>query len=244
MITSTSLWRRQGIRGTLAVSLILAAGCSASDGNSALASGEGAAKPAANHKAMYVLTEADTAGLSRAIFAAGCFWCAETAFEGVAGVHAVISGFVGGKEENPSYDDVSYGRTGHTEAVLVTFDPDSISYRDLLEIFWVNHDPTTPDRQFCDRGHQYRPGIFYLDEEQKQEAETSLKWAKEKARFRQPIVTEITAATPFWPAEEYHQDFWKKDPERYYSYRAGCRRDERLAELWGEQAAHSSGGHP
>jgi peptide-methionine (S)-S-oxide reductase len=211
---------------------LLAAACGARDGGAA------SSTPGAfNEKAKHVIAEADTAGLSRAIFAGGCFWCEETAFEGVPGVRAVVSGYVGGQETDPSYDDVSWGRTGHAEAVLVAFDAAVVPYEKLLEIFWVNHDPTTNDRQFCDGGRQYRPGIFYLDEEQKRLAEASVAWAKERARFDEPIVTEITAATPFWPAEEYHQDFWRKSPARYQSYRLGCRRDARLAELWGGDAA-------
>jgi peptide-methionine (S)-S-oxide reductase len=177
-----------------------------------------------------------TLGLSRAIFAGGCFWCEETAFEGVQGVQSVISGFVGGQETHPSYEDVSSGRTGHTEAVLVTFDPKVISYDSLLEIFWVNHDPTTNQGQFCDHGRQYRPGIFYLNDEQKHLAEASVAWAKRHLQVDAPIVTEITRATPFWPAEEYHQDFYKKNPVEYRRYRTGCGRDARLAELWGSLA--------
>ncbi|MGH2571425.1 MAG: peptide-methionine (S)-S-oxide reductase MsrA [bacterium] len=211
---------------------LLAAACGARNGSAA--SSTPGASP---EKAKHVIAEADTSGLSRAIFAGGCFWCEETAFEGVPGVRAVVSGYVGGQEPNPTYDDVSWGRTGHTEAVLVAFDPSAVAYERLLEIFWLNHDPTTNDRQFCDQGRQYRPGIFWLDEEQKRLAEASVAWAKERARFDEPILTEITPATPFWPAEEYHQDFWRKSPVRYQSYRFGCRRDARLAELWGEAAA-------
>ncbi len=188
----------------------------------------------ADGQAKYVLSVSDTLGLSRAIFAAGCFWCAETAFEDVEGVKAVISGFVGGPETDPSYKDVAYGKTGHTEAVLVTFDPEVVSYEKLLHIFWVNHDPTTNDRQFCDRGRQYRPGIFYVSAEQKRLAEASVAWAQARAQFDAPIVTEIAPASPFWPAENYHQDFYKKSPVRYFSYRRGCGRDARLRQLWGD----------
>ncbi len=231
-------WRAKRVRlvaGWAAV-IALMAGCTASSNSGSVAAGEsGAAK--SNGKPLYVITAADTAGKSIAIFAAGCFWCAETAFEDVKGVKAVISGYVGGKEENPTYEEVSYGRTGHTEAVLVSFDPKVISYEKLLEIFWVNHDPTTSDRQFCDRGLQYRPGIFYRNEEQKRLAEASVEWALEHRRFEGKIVTEISPATTFWPAEEYHQDFYKKSPVRYTSYRIGCGRDARLAQLWGKAAA-------
>jgi peptide-methionine (S)-S-oxide reductase len=220
---------RSGI-GCLSLVLLVAA-CARNGGAASSTPGS------SPEKAIHVIAEADTAGLSRAIFAGGCFWCEETAFEGVPGVRAVVSGYVGGQEPDPSYDEVSWGRTGHAEAVLVSFDPHVLPYERLLEIFWLNHDPTTNDRQFCDRGRQYRPGIFWLDEEQKRLAEASVAWAKERARFHEPILTEITPATPFWPAEEYHQDFWRKSPSRYESYRLGCRRDARLAELWGGEAA-------
>jgi peptide-methionine (S)-S-oxide reductase len=211
-------------------SVALLASCGTRNGSRAVSD------EAAGSKPRYMITEADTTGFTQAIFAGGCFWCEETAFEDVEGVAAVISGYVGGEEMDPTYEDVSHGRTGHTEAVLVTFDPAIVSYEKLLEIFWVNHDPTTNDRQFCDRGRQYRPGIFYRDEEQRRLAEASVTWAKERARFDEPILTEITKATPFWPAEKYHQDFYKQSPVRYQSYRIGCRRDARLKELWGEAA--------
>jgi len=217
------------------VLLAVAAGCVAREGDSI---GTSEAAPAAvDDHSMYVLAQADTAGLARAIFAGGCFWCEETAFEDVKGVRAVVSGYVGGAESNPTYDQVSSGETGHAEAVLVTYDPKVIAYPRLLEIFWVNHDPTTGDRQFCDRGHQYRAGIFYLNETQKRLAEASKAWALEHRRFKEPIVTEISPATPFWPAEVYHQDFYRKNPVRYRTYRLGCGRDARLAQLWGAGAA-------
>ena len=219
-----------------ALFLAYAGACDAPDGGAAATAGAGDATHSTTSKAMYVLADADTSGLSRAIFAGGCFWCEETAFEDIAGVRAVISGYVGGREEHPSYEDVSSGRTGHTEAVLVTFEPDVVTYEALLEIFWVNHDPTTNDRQFCDHGRQYRPGIFYLNDDQKRLAAASVEWAKAHRRFEAPILTEISIATPFWPAEEYHQDFYRKNPTRYYSYREGCRRDARLRELWGDAA--------
>jgi peptide-methionine (S)-S-oxide reductase len=217
------------------LSCALIAACSTRNGGGT-ASSAGGTPP---EKAKYVIAAADTAGLSQAIFAGGCFWCEETAFEDVPGVRAVISGYVGGNEPNPSYEDVSSGLTGHTEAVLVVFDAKVVSYEELLQIFWVNHDPTTNDRQFCDRGRQYRPGIFYRTAEQKRLAEASVSWAKERALFDGPFLTEISPATPFWPAENYHQDFYEKSPIRYASYRLGCRRDGRLAELWGgAQAKH------
>jgi peptide-methionine (S)-S-oxide reductase len=170
----------------------------------------------------------------KAIFAAGCFWCTEEAFEKVPGVVSAVSGYIGGNVKGPSYDQVSSGRTGHTEAVLVTFDPAKVSYEKLLETFWLNHDPTTKDRQFCDSGSQYRPGIFYTSDEQKRQADASkAKWDKDKP-FRQPIVTEITKAGDFYPAEEYHQDYYKKNPLQYSFYVSGCGRYARLDNLWGE----------
>lgn len=214
------------------VSVVLVLGaCSRSEGE---ASAEAAP---ADPNAKYVLSEADTAGLSRAIFAGGCFWCMEPPFEKTEGVKAVISGYVGGDEVNPTYKEVSAGATGHTEAVLVTFDPDLIAYERLLGLFWVNHDPTTADRQFCDSGRQYRPGIFYLDEAQRGAAEASVAWARANKQVPERIVTEITKAGSFWPAENYHQDFYEKEPEHYERYRLGCRRDARLEELWGPSAS-------
>jgi peptide-methionine (S)-S-oxide reductase len=171
--------------------------------------------------------------LEKATFAAGCFWCTEEAFEKVPGVTGAVSGYIGGKVKNPSYDQVSSGRTGHTEAVEVTFDPAKVSYDKLLDVFWVNHDPTVKDRQFCDGGSQYRPEIFYHSEEQKRLAEASkAKWEKQKP-FRQPILTPITQASDFYPAEEYHQDYYKKNALQYRFYVTGCGRYQRLDSLWG-----------
>ena len=172
--------------------------------------------------------------LSTATFAAGCFWCSEEAFEKVPGVVSVVSGYTDGKTQKPSYEEVSSGRTGHTEAVEVKFDPSKVSYEKLLDVFWVNHDPTYVDRQFCDHGSQYRPGIFWHDEEQKRLADASrVKYEKLKT-FKQPIVTPIVKASQFWPAEEYHQDYYKKNPLRYKVYSTGCGRYSRLDELWGK----------
>ena len=170
----------------------------------------------------------------KATFAMGCFWCAEEAFEKVPGVIGATSGYVGGKVKNPSYEQVSSGMTGHAEAVQVTFDPAKVSYEKLLDVFWLNHDPTVTDRQFCDSGTQYRPGIFYLNDEQKRLAEASkAKWEKAKP-FRQPILTKIEPANEFWPAEAYHQDFYKTNALRYKFYVTGCGRYARLDELWGD----------
>jgi len=171
-----------------------------------------------------------------AIFAGGCFWCMEPPFDKLEGVLSTISGYTGGKEKNPTYKQVSSGRTGHTEAVEVTYDPAKISYAELLEVFWRNIDPAVQDRQFCDRGSQYRSGIFYLGGEQQRLAETTRQKIIDSKRFEM-VFTEVTAATEFYPAEEYHQDFYKKNPAHYKRYRTGCGRDRRLEELWGD------GGH-
>ena len=174
------------------------------------------------------------ATLSTATFAAGCFWCSEEAFEKVPGVVSVVSGYTDGKAKNPTYEQVSSGGTGHTEAVEVKFDPAKVTYEQLLDVFWVNHDPTYVDRQFCDQGSQYRPGIYWHDEEQKRLAEASrARWEKEKP-FKQPIVTPIEKAGDFWPAEDYHQDYYRKNPVRYKFYSTGCGRYTRLDELWGK----------
>ena len=170
---------------------------------------------------------------ARATFAGGCFWCMEPPFDKLDGVVSTISGYTGGPEENPTYKQVASGLTGHTEAVQVTYDPAKISYEQLLATFWPNHDPLTADRQFCDRGRQYRPGIFYHDEEQKRLAKASKKKWNDSGRFDRPIVTEVTAFTKFYPAEEYHQDYYKKNPIRYRTYRFGCGRDRRLKAVWG-----------
>jgi peptide-methionine (S)-S-oxide reductase len=172
--------------------------------------------------------------LEKATFAGGCFWCTEEAFENLGlSPGAVVSGYMGGNVKNPSYEQVSTGRTGHTEVVQVTYDPAKVSYEKLLQTFWLNHDPTVKDRQFCDVGSQYRPEIFYHSEEQKRLAEASkAKWEKAKP-FRQAIVTPITPAGEFWPAEEYHQDYYKKNPLQYRFYVTGCGRYARLDQLWG-----------
>lgn len=175
--------------------------------------------------------------LAKAAFAAGCFWCTEEAFEKVPGVASVVSGYMGGDMKSPSYALVSTGRTGHRETVQVTYDPKKVSYEKLLDVFWVNHDPTALDHQFCDYGSQYEPGIFYYTPEQKRLAEASkAKWQKLKP-FAEPILTPIQPAKEFWPAEEYHQDYYKKNPARYHFYVTGCGRYKRLDELWGKYRA-------
>lgn len=181
---------------------------------------------------------AGAAGLDKAIFAGGCFWCMEAPFDKLPGVVSVTSGYTGGYTRNPTYRDVSAGGTGHAEAVQVVYDPSKISYESLLTVFWHNIDPTVADRQFCDAGHQYRAAIFYQGERQHALALRS-KAALEKSRpFREAIVTEIVPASEFYPAEEYHQHYYIKNPLRYKYYRSGCGRDKRLKELWGSEAGH------
>ncbi|MBM3357801.1 MAG: peptide-methionine (S)-S-oxide reductase MsrA [Betaproteobacteria bacterium] len=181
-----------------------------------------------------VFAQVPPPGLAVATFAAGCFWCAEEAMDKVPGVISTTSGYMGGTRKNPTYQEVSTGATGHTEVLRVVYDPKKVSYERLLEQFWVNHDPTVKDRQFCDIGSQYRPSIFWHDEEQRRLAEASkAKWEKTKP-FREPIVTPIVKAAEFWPAEDYHQDYYLKNPVRYKFYVNGCGRYTRLDQLWGK----------
>ena len=178
---------------------------------------------------------ADRNETAYATLAGGCFWCMEADFEKVEGVLSVTSGYTGGTEANPTYKQVSAGVTGHTEAVRIVFDPTVTSFGELLRIFWHSIDPTVSDRQFCDVGSQYRSAIFYHDDAQLETAQRSKAELEESKPFPAPIVTEITAATNFYPAEAYHQDYYTKHPLRYSYYRRGCGRDRRLAELWGEK---------
>ena len=180
--------------------------------------------------------EAATPGVATATFAGGCFWCMEAPFDALDGVISTTVGYTGGTAKNPSYKTVSSGKTGHAEAVAIRFDPARISYATLLEIFWRNIDPLTPNRQFCDGGSQYRSAIFYHDDAQRNEAEQSKRALDTSGRFDQPIVTEIVAAGVFYPAEDYHQDYYRKNPIRYRFYRTGCGRDRRLEALWGSEA--------
>ncbi len=172
--------------------------------------------------------------LAVATFAGGCFWCMEHPFEKLDGVVEVVSGYTGGHVENPTYRQVSAGGTGHAEAVRITYDPAVIGYGKLLEVFWRNIDPTDAGGQFVDRGDQYRSAIFYHDEEQKRLAERSKAQMAASGRFDGPIVTEIVPASTFYPAEEYHQDYYRKNPLRYYFYRSGSGRDEYLEKTWGK----------
>ena len=180
-----------------------------------------------------VTQAASNPAYAKATFAGGCFWCMEPPYDKLAGVISTTSGYTGGQKPNPTYEEVSSGRTGHTEAVQVVYDPMKVSYEKLLDVFWHNIDPTVKDQQFCDIGSQYRSGIFYHDDEQKRLAEAS-KAALDKSKpFKALIVTEITRAGEFYPAEEYHPDFYLKNPVRYKFYRNGCGRDARLQQFWG-----------
>jgi peptide-methionine (S)-S-oxide reductase len=168
-----------------------------------------------------------------ATFAGGCFWCMEPPYDKLPGVVSTTSGYMGGQKRHPTYEEVSSGRTGHTEVVQVVYDPAKVSYEKLLEVFWRNIDPTVKDRQFCDVGSQYRTAIFYHSEEQKRLAEASRAQVERTKPFKDPIVTPVQQAGEFWPAEDYHQDYYRKNPVRYKYYRTGCGRDERLRQLWG-----------
>jgi peptide-methionine (S)-S-oxide reductase len=172
--------------------------------------------------------------LAKATFAGGCFWCMEHPYDELDGVVSTTSGYIGGHKANPTYREVSPGTTGHAEAVQVVYDPSKVSYEKLLMVFWMNVDPTDAGGQFCDRGSQYRTGIFYYTDEQKRLAEASKAALAKSKPFKEPLVTEITMATTFYPAEDYHQDYYIKNPVRYKFYRTGCGRDARLKALWGK----------
>lgn len=169
-----------------------------------------------------------------AVFAGGCFWCSEADFDKLPGVLQTTSGYIGGSIENPTYEEVSSGRSGHFEALQVRFDPRQTSYAKLLEAFWPSIDPLNGNGQFCDNGPQYRSAIFYLNAEQQRLAEASKNALTASGRFQQPIATQILAATTFYAAEDYHQDYHRKNPLRYNYYRHGCGRDQRLQTLWGK----------
>ncbi len=174
------------------------------------------------------------AGLAKATFAGGCFWCMQRPFDETPGVVSTTVGYTGGTKSDPTYEEVSSGTTGHAESIEVLYDPSKVSYQKLLDIFWHNVDPLTPNGQFCDHGTQYRTAIFFHDEAQKRLAEESRKDIE--ARLERPVVTQVAAAGPFYRAEEYHQSYYRKNPIRYHLYRSGCGRDERLREIWGAAA--------
>lgn len=172
-----------------------------------------------------------------AIFAGGCFWCMEKPFDELPGVVETTSGYTGGTVENPSYEQVSRGGTGHVEAVRVTYDPGQVSYEKLLDVFWRNVDPLDEGGQFCDRGSQYRSAIFPTNEEQQAAAQASKSALANSGQFEEDIETEIQPASEFYPAEDYHQNYYKTHSVRYKVYRYACGRDQRLEELWGQEAA-------
>ncbi len=180
------------------------------------------------------VADGEASSPAKAYFAGGCFWCMEEAFEKVDGVVAVVSGYMGGTVVTPSYEQVSDGKTGHAESVEVQYDSAKVSYQQLLDVFWRNIDPITADAQFCDHGTQYRAAIFYTTEEEQRLAEASKAAIEQSKRFSQPIVTHIVPASAFYPAEEYHQDFYKKNPIRYKYYKFTCGRAQRLQALWGK----------
>ena len=171
---------------------------------------------------------------AKAYFAGGCFWCMEEAFEKVEGVLSATSGYMGGRVANPTYEEVSAGRTGHAESVEVVYDPSRVSYQKLLDAFWRNVDPVTPNAQFCDHGSQYRSAIFFQTDDEKRVSDASKQAIEQSKRLTEPIVTQIVPATQFYSAEEYHQDFYKKNPIRYKFYKYNCGRAQRLEELWGK----------
>jgi len=182
---------------------------------------------------------AETSGLAKATFAGGCFWCMQPAFDGLPGVVSTQAGYTGGHKENPTYEEVCDGTTGHAESVEVTYDPKKITYRKLLDVYWHNIDPTVVDQQFCDEGNQYRTAIFFHDADQQREALASKAELEKTKPFSGPIVTEIVPASTFYPAEDYHQQYCRTHAISYGIYRYNCGRDQRLRELWGAAA----GGH-
>ena len=173
--------------------------------------------------------------MATAIFAGGCFWSIQKLFDHVAGVISTTAGFTGGTKKNPTYEEVSYTNTGHLEAVKVVYDPQKVSYEKLLDAYWHDIDPTTRDQVFCDSGPEYNSAIFYTTDAQKRSAEASKVQLEKTKPFKDPIVTAIRPAAEFYAAEDYHQEFYKKNPVRYQMYKIGCRRDARLEELWGDQ---------
>ncbi len=181
--------------------------------------------------------QAGDARYEKATFAGGCFWCMEPPFDELPGVISTTSGYTDGRTKDPTYEQVSAGVTGHAEAVEVVYDPAKVTYAKLLDVFWKNIDPIAQNRQFCDIGTQYRSAIYYHTEEQKRLADASKKALESSGRFQQPIVTQIAAASPFYRAEEYHQDYYEKNPVRFKFYKYRCGRDQRLEELWGTSSS-------
>ena len=209
---------------SLTVAGLFFAGCASSSADD----------PAATSTDTAAALDIDPANADTATFAGGCFWCMEPPFDKLDGVAATISGYAGGDVPNPTYEEVSSGTTGHTEVVNVIYDSTKVGYETLLDVYWRNVDLLDDEGQFCDRGSSYRPAIFARSDRQARLAEAS----KEEVagRFEQPVVVPVQRLNAFYPAEEYHQDFYEKEPARYKSYREGCRRDERLRALWGDEA--------
>ena len=183
-----------------------------------------------------VATKPAPAGLEKAAFAGGCFWCMQGPYDNLPGVVSTTVGYTGGEKPNPTYHEVGAGGTGHIESIEIVFDPKKVSYEKLLDVFWHNVDPMNPYGQFCDNGSQYRTAIFFENDEQRAAAEASKKVLAASGVLKTPIVTEILKAGIFWKAEEYHQSYYKKNPIRYKFYRSGCGRDARLKEIWGDAA--------
>lgn len=219
------------VRFAVFVVLSLFAACSGKDSSATGGSEAASDSPAAVAEGSPRAPEPPE-GKAVAYFAGGCFWCMERPFEVLDGVESVLSGYTDGETPHPTYEAVSRGDTGHSEAVRVLYDPSVITYEKLLETFWRNVDPTDAGGQFCDRGNQYRTGIYPVDAEQRAAAEASK--AEVAERLGERIVTPITDASAFWVAEAYHQDFYRTHPIRYRQYRTGCGRDRRLVELWGD----------
>lgn len=211
-------WRNRLLSGSLIVVAGLLAAC----------------EPTAAQAPAVTAKKSDTANAHVAIFAGGCFWCTESDFDKLPGVIETTSGYIGGHVANPTYEQVSAGTSGHIEAVRVRYDPSKTSYAQLLEAFWPTIDPITPNAQFCDRGPQYRSAIFYANPAEQQLAEASKASLDQSGRLPGPVVTEILPATTFYPAEDYHQDYYLRNPLRYNYYRNGCGRDQRLMQLWGQ----------
>ena len=188
-------------------------------------------------------SSAEPESLEIATFAGGCFWCVESDFDGVPGVVRTVSGYTGGHVENPTYRQVSSGTTGHREAVQIFYDPEQVGYSDLLEVFWRTVDPTDAGGQFCDRGHSYTTAIYANTAEQQRLAEASKSEIQSAGILEQPVVTTIETAGPFYPAEDYHQNYYQKNPLRYKFYRFSCGRDQRVKDIWGEQAFRGTAAH-
>ncbi|MFP6799901.1 MAG: peptide-methionine (S)-S-oxide reductase MsrA [Pseudomonas sp.] len=219
MTAITSTWRRR----LLASSMLILGGLLA------------ACEPTAAQAPQPQVSATTVENPGVAIFAGGCFWCTESDFDKVPGVIETTSGYIGGHVDNPTYEQVSAGSSGHIEAVRVRFDPSKTSYAKLLEAFWPTIDPVTANAQFCDRGSQYRSAIFYSNAEEQQLAEASKNALEKSGRLPAPVVTEILAASTFYPAEDYHQDYYQRNPLRYNYYRNGCGRDQRLEQLWSKK---------